>query len=126
MGTDREYDRRITEEAAGWLTEFDSGGSIDSTLAEAFLTWLKQSPLHVKEILILDDQTKLMTELMRESDYYKSLTALTMARLARSQVVCRLDDYRSVPNRRLGESSQSPSDRFPTLQADSTEDSDQD
>ena len=52
--TRREQQRRlpVSEQAAEWLVALDDGG-LNSNEKAAFLTWLKQSPLHIREFLQL-------------------------------------------------------------------------
>lgn len=43
--------RRVAEEAAEWITRFGSSG-VSRRERLMFVTWLRQSPLHVRELLL--------------------------------------------------------------------------
>jgi transmembrane sensor len=63
MKSHRQDDRRLAEQTAGWIAALESG----ACSREAFFSWLKESPRHVAEVLLLSALTGALAEMRPET-----------------------------------------------------------
>jgi len=66
MNTERQHEQIVAERAAQLLTDVQSGGVRERT---ALMRWIKQSPLHVREMLVATAWEKLLNALDIDRKY---------------------------------------------------------